>query len=381
MKLVKPLPIDNLVLTSSTVTEADYPAYAAGTTYVVGDRVMLVSPASTVTVTIANPCVVTWTAHGQPVNTPLKFSTTGALPTGIVAGVTYFIANVTVDGFTISDRIGGTRLATSGTQSGTHTATAQVHRVYESLQVGNLGNYPSMAASSTWWLDTGSTNRWKMFDGSITSQTANASSISTVFAATGRMDSVACMNVSAATMRVLMHDAVDGDVYDHTYSLVSDSGITDVYAYCFLPIDRVSDKVITDLPPYANAAITVTLTATGETVLCGACILGQSREVGGIQYGASVGIQDYSVKQKDAFGNYSILERTFNKRGDFKLFVANSLVDQLEAILAGYRALPVLYVGSDSFSSTDIYGFYKDFSIDISYPDYSICSIQIEGLT
>lgn len=76
------------------------------------------------TITIASPGVVTWTGHNLAANTPVKFSTTGALPTGLVAGTTYYVKTVLdANTFTLSATPGGTVIATSGTQSGVHTAT------------------------------------------------------------------------------------------------------------------------------------------------------------------------------------------------------------------------------------------------------------------
>lgn len=78
---------------------------------------------STVTMTIASPAVVTWTAHGHAVGDTVKFTTSGALPTGVTAGTTYYIISVTTDTFTFSTSSGGSAVNTSGSQSGTHTAT------------------------------------------------------------------------------------------------------------------------------------------------------------------------------------------------------------------------------------------------------------------
>jgi hypothetical protein len=76
------------------------------------------------TVTIASPGVVSWVGHSLAANTAVKFSTTGALPTGLTAGTTYFVKTVLdADTFTLSATKGGTVIATTGTQSGVHTAT------------------------------------------------------------------------------------------------------------------------------------------------------------------------------------------------------------------------------------------------------------------
>lgn len=76
------------------------------------------------TMTIATPGVITWTAHGLKVGTGISFSTTGALPTGLVAGTTYYIkAVLDANTFTLAATVGGTVIATTGTQSGVHTAS------------------------------------------------------------------------------------------------------------------------------------------------------------------------------------------------------------------------------------------------------------------
>lgn len=77
---------------------------------------------ATVTMTIASPCVVTWTTHGLTTNDPVVFTTTGALPTGVTAGTIYYATVTGSNTFTISSTVGGAAINTSGTQSGTHTA-------------------------------------------------------------------------------------------------------------------------------------------------------------------------------------------------------------------------------------------------------------------
>lgn len=82
---------------------------------------------ATITVTIANPGVVTWTAHGFTGGEPIVFTNAGgALPTGITAGTVYFVlsASLTADTFRIAATQGGTAINTTGSQSGTHTGTS-----------------------------------------------------------------------------------------------------------------------------------------------------------------------------------------------------------------------------------------------------------------
>ncbi|WP_017993945.1 hypothetical protein [Rhizobium leguminosarum] len=80
---------------------------------------------STATITIAAPGAVTWTAHGLAVGDQVKFATTGALPTGLTAGTTYYVKTVTdANSFTLAATPGGAAITTTGTQSGVHTISS-----------------------------------------------------------------------------------------------------------------------------------------------------------------------------------------------------------------------------------------------------------------
>ena len=78
---------------------------------------------ATVTISIAAPGVITWAGHGLAVNDTIRFTTTGALPTGLAINTTYFVKEVlSANTFTVSTSAGGAAITTSGTQSGTQTA-------------------------------------------------------------------------------------------------------------------------------------------------------------------------------------------------------------------------------------------------------------------
>lgn len=86
----------------------------------------LYNDTQTVTLTIASPGVFTVASTTNFYNgMPIAFTTTGALPTGITSGTTYYVTNLNVDAankFRVSATLGGSDVNTSGTQSGTHTA-------------------------------------------------------------------------------------------------------------------------------------------------------------------------------------------------------------------------------------------------------------------
>lgn len=252
------------------------------------------------------------------------------------------------------------------------------HLVYESIQAANINHPP--ATSPTWWVRVGADNRWRMFDLSNTSQTAYADSIQVSLLTIGRVNCVAAMNISAASVRVKV-TAESAVVYDTTKSTQATYGITDWYQYFFAPVFRVKDIIFEDLPNYANCVIEVTLSDAGQTAACGTLIVGQSTRIGSTQYGLGLGIDDYSVKTRDDFGNYTILERAHNRKMNATVWVDNGRVDQVHDLLSSLRARPALYIADSGYKSSFIYGFYKDFNVAVAYPTVSACSIEITGLT
>ncbi len=107
-----------VALQRGLVTTPQY--YAIGQTALTGPTIA--NTGQTATITIASPAVITVTtapASGQIV----VFTTTGTLPTGLVAGVQYFVLNLSGTTFNVSLTRGGAAINTSGSQSGTQTAT------------------------------------------------------------------------------------------------------------------------------------------------------------------------------------------------------------------------------------------------------------------
>ena len=103
--------------------------------------VALNSLGGTVTLTIAGPCVVTFgvvLAEG----TAVSFSTTGALPTGLTAGTTYYLRNISGLTANLSATPTGSLITTSGTQSGTQSMILEdVPKYQYSLMISDALRY------------------------------------------------------------------------------------------------------------------------------------------------------------------------------------------------------------------------------------------------
>jgi len=87
-----------------------------------GEFITSTPTGTTCTISIANPAVVTLTSHGFVAGDVVKFTTTGALPTGVSMLNRYFVlaAGLGANSFRISAQLGGDAVETTGTQSGVH---------------------------------------------------------------------------------------------------------------------------------------------------------------------------------------------------------------------------------------------------------------------
>lgn len=131
-----------------TVKNYIIPLTATINAYTIGYSVV---DTSTVTITIANPGVVTYTNHGFITGTPIVFTTTGALPTGLVAGTMYYILTVLdANTFTLAATIGGTVITTTGAQSGVHTATVNVSTTVEMPTTVTQSNDKPLKVIQAW---------------------------------------------------------------------------------------------------------------------------------------------------------------------------------------------------------------------------------------
>lgn len=263
----------------------------------------------------------------------------------------------------------------TGTGGGAATAT---HKIYESVTGSNIGNDPTID-DGTYWTEVSSTNRWKMFDSIVQDQTQAAGGMTVVLQSPNVVNSLSLINVDTASVTITMDDATEGTVYNQTFSLVSDSGIQDWYAYFFEPIVRDDRLAITGLPPYANADITVEFTDTG-TAKCGALVIGQFADLGLSQHGASMSIIDYSTKTTDATGRVTITPGAFANKMEVDVILDTSGFKQVKDVLTDVRTTPVVWIAEDDNRGSIIYGYYREFDIILSNPTLSRCALEIEGL-
>jgi len=267
---------------------------------------------------------------------------------------------------------------------GDRVIKTSTHKVYESLQNSNTNKDPE--TEPLWWIEVGATNRWRVFDSSNLSQTVNDGgspiTISYTLEPGEAIGCVALLNITGGTsVSITMTDPTYGVVYTADDTIGGLPSFPEWWDWFFGARSGLTQYVKTDLPTYPAAEIEITL--TGDTSLAvGVILVGKNANFSlGMKYGARVGIQDYSRKETNDFGDPVFVERAFAKRANFDVMLNNTEVDTLQGFLTAIRATPVLWIASNEYNATIIYGFYKNFDILLNYVNHSDCSLEIEGLT
>lgn len=266
---------------------------------------------------------------------------------------------------------------------GDRVIVLSTHKIYESLQNGNTNKNP--LTEPLWWVEVGPTNRWAVFDNSVSTQTRQATNITYTLEPGIAVNALAVLNIDDAIgLNITMQSPAAGSpgiVYFESINLSLFSVIPDWYNFFFGIKQRPTQHIALDLPGYPDAIITIELLG-GSDLAVGVIAIGQQQRFGrGIRLGARVGIQDYSRKETNEFGDVVLVQRAFAKRANFNLFIDKPEVDILQNYLSAIRATPVLWVGSSEYESTTLFGFYKNFEILINYPEHADCELEIEGLT
>jgi hypothetical protein len=254
--------------------------------------------------------------------------------------------------------------------------------VYQSLTSSNLDNDPEDPASIDWlWI--GASNAFAMFDSKNGTQSVYPDIITAEVGLTEITNAVALINVNADLARFEAWDEGGILVMDETFNL-REYGVTSMYDYYFEEITLKDRLVAFNVPALiagSKGKLTLTSNTAGADVKLGSLVYGKQFSIGDSQYGISLSIKDYSTKELDIFGNYTIIERSFQNVMDAQITVANEDIAQVKKVLAANRSTPLVWVADQNKEETIVYGYYRDFSITLPHTAYAECRLRTEGLT
>jgi hypothetical protein len=259
-----------------------------------------------------------------------------------------------------------------------HKHAGDLHYVFEST-INNNTLEPDMTQElANNWARVGITNKFELFDPSISTQTVYPEYIQYTLQNIGRYNTLFLGNISAASVSVEQKDSFGTVIYAKTVNLIPNISAPTWFAYRYGSRARARELFLEGFSINANTTLKVTINNPGADVKIGILLLGVNKYFGNTQYGASFEIKDYSYVTIDKWGATKAIEAVYGRNASMDVHVDIGKETNFANILADYRAKFVLLRGAKDRAWLTSYGICK-FKGIVTWSTVSIFNITIEG--
>lgn len=258
---------------------------------------------------------------------------------------------------------------------------SSTHRIYEVVADPSTSDDPEVGVDldPPSWIDVGATNRWRMFDNTVSSQTTGAN-INVFIENQPIITSVSGFNISGTDLVKVQLLTDTGFTYERDIIMQDDSVVGGWWDYFFEPIVAQTRFIITDLPMYPNTQLIVR--TYGDEVAFGELIIGRGQNIGTTQHGTGWQGLDFSVKERNQFGEFTVVQGLTADLLDYDIKVEKTRFGYVKGILKSLTGIPTVWIGnpSDTNDGTAVFGYYRDAQINFTSPSIIDMTVQVEGL-
>lgn len=255
------------------------------------------------------------------------------------------------------------------------------HRKYENLIAGVDATTPETLP--TRWLDIGPTNKFSMFDTDRNSQSVRAADITVVITPGTRIGGAVLFGVEGEQVEMTQTVAAV-PVWSATTDLLARGTAT--WSEYFFGLFRYKSTVAyLDIPMYSGAVFTINITNSSGNVKCGAVVMGIPVDIGATQYNAESDVIDFSRVDRDEFGNATLIRRKVVPRTTQVVWMDAAGVDKARKLRDDLASTPAAWCGLTDdtepyFDSLAVLGIFKRFTVQLTGPRHSLCTIELEGI-
>ncbi|UWQ29919.1 hypothetical protein [Leisingera sp. M523] len=222
--------------------------------------------------------------------------------------------------------------------------SATTHRIYESMQAGNLGKDPT-TDDGTWWLDLRATDKWSAFDNRRSNKASRVDEITYSIVPTRDCDAISLFGLTAGSVRIEVFDGAVS-IYDETFVMADTGHVVSAYTYFFGGIVYSRQKLLNGFPGYIGHRIDITISAPGATAEVGHIVLGRNHLIGGVMDGAEVSHVSHSRKDFDQFGDEVLIKRGSTRKLTVPLRVPTIQAPRVMDIIAEVDGLVTAFYGT-----------------------------------
>lgn len=260
------------------------------------------------------------------------------------------------------------------------------HRLYESLQAGNVNHLPPVPPfkQNDWWLERGVSNRYACIDMDRNSQSVGASPMVVTVTAGKRVNAFAAMGMEADSVRIRMFVGAEV-VYDKTFNLQL-RRVRNGFDYCFKPFQLNPTALGFDLPLYSSATVEVTLTRASGDVRLGSIVLGTYAYLGAIKWNAVNDGISFSSVTRDIDGSAELVSRPGIPATQQTLRAPKNIAPDLEDIRRRLDGKPAVWSGLDDLTDNPFHslvlisGIWKRFQITDENVNEVLVALELEEI-
>lgn len=257
------------------------------------------------------------------------------------------------------------------------------HGLFEALR--ETDDRPDIGAAKTdqddpqSWTRLGTSNHWKMYDmlRGVEFKSQSDRVIDQIVFLPKVATAYALFGIGASNLRV--QASREGELlYDKEYNLVDLTN--NAYWYEFwtnTPVRRPT-VVAFDLPPVPGLLVRFTLTSEGPVEL-GKLIVGEVATLGCTRWNVKTEYVNTSRQERE-FGNLVLVPRRVYKIRDYEIRFNTEMAEKNEQVIESIINGPTVFVGSEKYSTTTIYGIVKDFRPVLVGPRESMSTLKVESI-
>lgn len=265
-----------------------------------------------------------------------------------------FISPVVVSDASVTSSTAVTHLPGEVQWNGTNAYTkgqivyrtiASVERRYEN-QIPGTNSTPPEDDSNRWY-DLGATNKMSMFDSMVNTQSIAPNTLTVVFRP-GAFDAIYLANMDGRSLNITTRESPGGPIAYTINNSLDGAAPPDYYEYFFSPFRQSTDFTATELVPFANSEVTLTLSNPGGTARIGVASLGSLVSLLAIpERGAKVKARNYTKTTTDSRGvsqyNRGRKARDLSFSITVPIAQASNLADAMDAV----SDTPCAVIGGD----------------------------------
>lgn len=256
------------------------------------------------------------------------------------------------------------------------------HKIYQCITPNTNKDPTDSANIPTYWVEVGSTNRWRAFDATLGQAVTNVDSITYTIGLPSRMDAIAFVDVVAVQVHLVVKDSGASTVYDNTIDLLDVSGIASWLDFFTYEETYDPEVVFANINALSGGSMEITITNTGGTAAVSEIVAGRAEYLGTVLDGTRSGFTGYTKRDVDDFGNITFTKRPTARKAEWELAFDTKSNRRIQRALEEAQYAPAYFYPGDEMTDhyVSIYGIADDFYPGLSSGGTTKAILSLTGV-